>query len=198
MVLIIQFSFVFLFSLGVLYNPEKLRGVRDVFLFLTFRPLPLAGHRRGSFLLLKYAHSITSRYSSPDMMIFNYSYFCIKPNVPSRTCTPLPPAMVGGRGVHFIVPHSLSAKRAPLPAVSFLHISGPHLFIFCILFNIAAHSVFPFYCPPFFASPVIFLFVHIIFSFLAPPISLLAATLPLVSATRSLFPECKEAAADSR
>ena len=144
MVLIIQFSFVFLFSLGVLYNPEKLRGVRDVFLFLTVRPLPLAGHRRGSFLLLKYAHSITLRYSSPDMMIFNYSYFCIKPNVPSRTCTPLPPAMAGGRGVHFIVPHSLSAKRAPLPAVSFLHISGPHLFIFCILFNIAAHSAFLF------------------------------------------------------
>ena len=53
MVLIIQFSFVFLFSLGVLYNPEKLRGVRDVFLFLTFRPLPLAGHRWGSFLPLK-------------------------------------------------------------------------------------------------------------------------------------------------
>ena len=112
MVLIIEFSFVFLFSLGVLYNPEKLRGIRDVFLFLTFRPLPLAGHRRGSFLLLKYAHSITLRYSSPDMMIFNSSYFYIKPNVPSRTCTPLPPAMVGGRGVHFIVPHSLSAKRA--------------------------------------------------------------------------------------
>ena len=115
-----------------------------MFLFLTFRPLPLAGHRRGSFLLLKDAHSITLRYSSPDMMIFNYSYFCIKPNVPSRTCTPLPPAMAGGRGVHFIVPHSLSAKRAPLPAVSFLHISGPHLFIFCILFNIAAHSAFLF------------------------------------------------------
>ena len=31
MVLIIQFSSVFFFSLGVLYNPEKLRGIRDVF-----------------------------------------------------------------------------------------------------------------------------------------------------------------------
>ena len=47
---------VFSFSLGVLYGPEKLGWIREMFLFLTCCSLPNAGHYPGSFLLLKYGH----------------------------------------------------------------------------------------------------------------------------------------------
>ena len=61
MFLNLMFFHVFSFSLGVLYGPEKLGWIREMFLFLTCWSLPNACHHRGSFLLLKYGHLQTLR-----------------------------------------------------------------------------------------------------------------------------------------
>ena len=101
MFLNLMFFHVFSFSLGVLYGPEKLGWIREMFLFLTCWSLPNAGHYPGSFLLLKYGHLQALRIFQSEKYLKSFSFF-IDSELLARRCTTPPSTMPNGRSVFSI------------------------------------------------------------------------------------------------